>query len=94
MWAAAAMELTVYMMLSGIEIALSSEKVKWQSIPWKRYIIISFAIATGRGLTYVFLVLDPAQVHSFSNKKMACNKFCFCSMCPTERRPNQVIQAA
>jgi hypothetical protein len=51
MWAAAAMELTVYMFLSGIEIAFSCEKVRWQSIPWKRYALIACAIATGRGLT-------------------------------------------
>lgn len=54
MWAAAAMELSIYTLFSGIEFFSTRDaNFIWREIPWLRYLLVSATIATGRGLTWV-----------------------------------------
>ena len=56
MWAAAALELCMYSIFSGIEFftrAVEPGTSRWVGIPWMRYILVAVAIAMGRGLTWV-----------------------------------------
>ncbi|MGB1595293.1 MAG: hypothetical protein ACPIOQ_21205, partial [Promethearchaeia archaeon] len=53
MWAAAAIELSVYAALSGIELAMTHKGFDIRTMPWRSYILIATCISVGRGLTWV-----------------------------------------
>jgi hypothetical protein len=70
MWAAAAIELSVYSVLSCIELKMTNSSFDIRTMPWRSYISIAACISVGRGLTWVGYgknqkQLDAANVSSF-----------------------------
>ena len=70
MWAAAAIELSVYSVLSCIELKMTNSSFDIRTMPWRSYISIAACISVGRGLTWVGYgknqkLLDAAYVSSF-----------------------------
>ena len=53
MWAAAAIELTVYALLSALELKCCKGTIMFSKIPWRDYLAVALCISLGRGLTWV-----------------------------------------
>ena len=71
MWAAAAIELSVYAALSGIELAMTHKGFDIRTMPWRSYILIATCISVGRGLTWVgYGTLSYPTVLLFKSSKI------------------------
>lgn len=71
MWAAAAIELTVYSVLSAIELRMTGAAFNIHSMPWRSYASIATCISVGRGLTWVgYGTLSYPTVLLFKSSKI------------------------
>jgi len=71
MWAAAAIELSVYSVLSGIELKLTRASFNVRTMPWASYLSIAACISVGRGLTWVgYGTLSYPTVLLFKSSKI------------------------
>jgi adenosine 3'-phospho 5'-phosphosulfate transporter B3 len=71
MWAAAAIELSVYSVLSGVELKMTHAAFDVRTIPWRSYLSIAACISVGRGLTWVgYGTLSYPTVLLFKSSKI------------------------
>ena len=71
MWAAAAVELSVYTILSGIELKMTGASFDVRTMPWRSYVSIATCISVGRGLTWVgYGTLSYPTVLLFKSRKI------------------------
>lgn len=71
MWAAAAVELSVYSMLSGVELKMTRVAFDVRTMPWRSYLSIAACISVGRGLTWVgYGTLSYPTVLLFKSSKI------------------------